>query len=246
MGRYHTRHDVTPSVRRPRWGRRSFTLIELLVVVAIIALLISILLPALKRAREQAKAAVCLSNMRQMGIAAQMYATDYREKLPPSDCPFAESPEASWWLNSLQPYARTRLLYRCPADRSTEFVDWNDPCSVARRDELRWASFSTNGLMDNALADPNYKPKYPCHVIWVGETPDQVVGTIHIHPESWGWGEDPNNNIARDRHGGRSNYLFVDGHVAEMKLIDTWDPNRVNLWHPAHAPAWWHWGMDLF
>ncbi len=61
---------------------RAFTLIELLVVVAIIALLISILLPSLARAREGARAAVCLSNLKQMGYGMQMYVGDNRNTLP--------------------------------------------------------------------------------------------------------------------------------------------------------------------
>ena len=54
----------------------AFTLIELLVVIAIISLLISIMLPSVSRAREQSRAAVCLSNMRQIGILMQAYACD--------------------------------------------------------------------------------------------------------------------------------------------------------------------------
>ena len=63
---------------------RGFTLVELLVVIGIIALLISMLLPALNRARDAAKTAVCLSQLRQIGIASVLYAGDHRDYLVPS------------------------------------------------------------------------------------------------------------------------------------------------------------------
>jgi prepilin-type N-terminal cleavage/methylation domain-containing protein len=65
-----------------RHGRRTFTLIELLVVVAIIALLISILLPALSRAKGQARQLMCLTNLRSLGEAARLYAADNRGFVP--------------------------------------------------------------------------------------------------------------------------------------------------------------------
>src|SRR5437667_5970086 len=66
-----------------RSGRRGgFTLVELLVVIGIIALLISILLPSLSKARESAQRVVCLSNLRQLGLSIQTYAVQYKDAIP--------------------------------------------------------------------------------------------------------------------------------------------------------------------
>ncbi|BAM03497.1 type II secretion system protein [Phycisphaera mikurensis] len=70
--------------RRARFQPAAFTLIELLVVISIIALLVGILLPALGKARESARASVCQSNLKQLGIAGHAYATDF-DGFPPGD-----------------------------------------------------------------------------------------------------------------------------------------------------------------
>ena len=62
--------------------RKGFTIVELLVVISIIALLIAILLPSLRRARAQTKDTVCRSNLHQLGLAIQFYAIDNRDYIP--------------------------------------------------------------------------------------------------------------------------------------------------------------------
>src|SRR5471030_86040 len=66
----------------PECGRRGFTLIELLVVIAIIAILASILFPVFARARENARRASCMSNLKQLGLGYLQYAQDYDESFP--------------------------------------------------------------------------------------------------------------------------------------------------------------------
>jgi prepilin-type N-terminal cleavage/methylation domain-containing protein/prepilin-type processing-associated H-X9-DG protein len=102
-----------------RHPRRAFTLVELLVVIGIIALLVSILLPALNRARRQAMTVQCASNMRQIAMAMLLYVGDNKGTLPPATVfPGAIYPSGFWWPNELvgQKYINqdSANVYRSP------------------------------------------------------------------------------------------------------------------------------------
>ena len=94
-------------------SRRAFTLVELLVVIAIIAILASLLLPALSQAKERGKRAVCLGNARQLMTAALMYADDRDEHLP-AGC-YGSGDWASIWHDLLLDYLNAKEVFVCPS-----------------------------------------------------------------------------------------------------------------------------------
>src|SRR5262245_29756684 len=87
--------------------RRGFTLVELLVVIAIVAVLASLLLPALSRAQIKARSTRCISNLRQWGLAFRQYADDNRDYLPRRGQgirPLEQIDRPADWFNALPPY----------------------------------------------------------------------------------------------------------------------------------------------
>jgi prepilin-type N-terminal cleavage/methylation domain-containing protein/prepilin-type processing-associated H-X9-DG protein len=101
---------------------RAFTLIELLVVIAIIAILASMLLPALSRAKERAHAIRCVSNLKQLGIAVTLY-TQEHNGLIQIDAPL--DPDITWAsiLNTNEPL-KALDVFVCPSYRPFNFTNW--------------------------------------------------------------------------------------------------------------------------
>jgi prepilin-type N-terminal cleavage/methylation domain-containing protein/prepilin-type processing-associated H-X9-DG protein len=94
--------------------KRAFTLIELLVVIAIIAILAAILFPVFARARENARRASCISNLKQIALGILQYTQDYDETMPQWASPIPSNANAGW-ATSVQPYVKSWQLFHCPS-----------------------------------------------------------------------------------------------------------------------------------
>lgn len=95
----------TPHLQARERQSKAFTLIELLVVIAVIAILAALILPVFAGAREKGRQTACLSNVRQLAVACDLYVSDYDETYPPFT-----------WGGAIYPYVRNTALYQCPDD----------------------------------------------------------------------------------------------------------------------------------
>ena len=212
---------------RPVAGARGFTLIELLVVVAIIAMLLAILTPSLGRARQASKGVVCLSNLRTLAVAVQMYADSNRGVLITAGLAHGGSvDEHAAWINTLRHDYGNKMVARCPADRS---VHWKVP--VEGTTQLRRASFGTNYYTVKKIGNrgPYNRPdqiRRPSSTILMVELAEegQYAATDHVHPETW-W-SDPltlaGEELQYTRHLGKANYSFIDSHAEPFKFEQTY------------------------
>lgn len=232
--------------------RSGFTLIELLVVISIIALLIALLLPALRMARESAKGAGCLSSLRQIGLAVAMYQNDYGPWLPPAlghrTHPNGAAPVAGdthpWFTQYLidDYMGETSEIMTCPSDDLMRFLTPGVPRPVFRN-------------LASGVADVPYSYAHnsltPRKNTGVMPAPKSSLffnpGIIDLVTEPSGFGVyfetgQTINVIAtngpgrlRFSHPGEvMNIVFADGHAAPRQLNEIWVENP--LGDPASRP----------
>lgn len=108
-----------PLSRSLRAGKGAFTLIELLVVIAIIAILAAILFPVFAQAREKAREATCMSNLKQIGLGIMQYVSDYDELYPltRNNTATVSTGGGTWslWKVNTYPYVKSQDVYTCPS-----------------------------------------------------------------------------------------------------------------------------------
>jgi len=230
---------MSPAFTSKASERRGFTLIELLVVIAIIAILASLLLPALSRAKAKAEAIACLSNTKQLMLGWLLYTEDNEGRMPPKIYPNSaiwgslENTNVELLLSPkdslLGAYIKSVGVYKCPADKfpdpatgrrlfSLSANAFLGGISVTIASEIPGRTYSPKGVTKAAELQ---RPGPAMTFVTLDEHPDSIddavfhsVGGRAIANAEW------RNVPASYHHGGGANFSFADGHSEIHKWRD--------------------------
>jgi len=229
--------------------KHGFTLIELLVVIAIIAILAAILFPVFARAREKARQTSCLSNVRQLALAVDMYLTDY-EAYPLHS--HKELGNPGWrWMKMLLPYVKNEGIYACPSasrravdlNNSTQLYGWNYQYLGNGRNPTGFGP---------ALLVSESQVETPAETVAIADsgglaanlgTGTEGAGGYSIDPPLpnplfgvyYGGAAASGRATVAPRHNGGANLAFCDGHAKWLR-IETLDADN-RLWNGRGTPA---------
>jgi len=230
--------------------RNGFTLIELLVVITIISILAAILFPVFARARENARKAACMSNLKQIGLGMMMYIQDFDETFPVSWQSWV-STDQMYWYQIIDPYIKNKQVFVCPTagqivknDGTVQFSGgygynisgtWREGASGPKgngfgyRNQGAWYTPSGTGPVKLSEVDE------PSNTIQItdpasfgyGNNGLIAVGYVNdkkympvLHGGKVGPFADGESATAPPLEGG-GNYLFADGHVKWMAASKT-------------------------
>ncbi len=221
---------------KPSQRRCGFTLIELLAVVAILALFAAFLFPVFAQARAKARQTVCLSNLRQIGLAVEQYASDYDDTLMPGALlPAPDSngdPQYAGWAGAYNTYARAPGIFRCPASAAPDSAPGVSPSSTL-------VSYFFNLNLGGAAAPaglPRSSLAAPAATVLVAETSEGLPG-IYVPFGQPGETVSPFANSfaatapSASRHQGGRCFLLADGHVKWLR------PEAVSVGTAAQAAS---------
>ncbi len=221
-------------------SRAAFTLIELLVVIAIIAILAAILFPVFAQAREKARQASCLSNMKQLGIAAMQYVQDFDETFPQVYKNGPGGSTADYVL--LIPYYKSLDILTCPSDDETHGgklptggaggnLRVTKPANFRTHYGYNWGPliYAGGGLLGPEYSDTSTAP---ATAVQDGIATAAVVAPadVFVYMDSYDtyrpsngadWLLDSYSGPKRNdalRHGGRFNVAYADGHAKSLQF----------------------------
>ena len=235
---------------------RGFTLVELLVVLAIIALLISILLPSLRRARDQGKEVVCLSKLRQIGHFSSFYQNEFEGYLARSEHSAIMRRVLPWgrafyhyatsepWSNSTPEGEFLAVLntnYRCPFDsrraESNPIPNFppTTPWSYAQNVYIELSEREIDPSIPGgsfertpwSLADRILRPAATIQLGEMDGGASMMGGSTADHMMAHFWtSRNAAPEVDQDRHRPNSAYLFFDGHADSMRFDRTFNPRE--------------------
>ena len=197
--------------------KRGFTLIELLVVIAIIAILAAILFPVFARAREKARQASCQSNLKQLALAAAMYAQDYDEKLTIGWEPCTAGTDDGMWYWRWQPYINNIQLFVCPSGYNSVVQYVPSTTASLGTGDISYATICESRAGNNIVLTQCRYPAENLLVMDCRTTPDRACPPAHdgtvYHRSIMNMCD---SYVDFPWHNDQINCAFLDGHVKSI------------------------------